>query len=206
MAEGSHFIQKEKEILHLFSNDDETALSMLYDQYAGALLGIIRRRINDVHLAEEVLQDTFFKIWKNIASYDPAKGSLFSWMARIAQNTAIDKMRGAHQKRSLKTDYGGSVVDKDEPVEIHPLDGMQVDQLLARLDEKHRIILEYLYQRDFTQKELSDELQIPLGTVKTRARNALLELRGLLKNELKLWTFFPIIIQIGEWVVTWLKR
>ena len=66
--------------------------------------------------------------------------------------------------------------------------------------------MEYLYQRDFTQKELSDELQIPLGTVKTRARNALLQLRGLLKNELKLWTLLPAIMHVGQWLITWLKR
>ena len=206
MAEGAGFIRKEQEILHLFTKDDEGAISMLYDRYAGSLLEIIRRRIGDAQLAEEILQDTFFKIWKNISSYDPEKGSLFSWMARIAQNTAIDKMRSAAQKRMHKTDYDDSFVDKDEKVEMHPLDGLQIDQLLSRLDDKHRIVLEYLYQRDFTQKELSDELQIPLGTVKTRARNALLQLRGLLKNELKLWTLLPAIMHVGQWVITWLKR
>lgn len=206
MAEGAEFIRKEQEILHLFTKDDEGAISMLYDRYAGSLLEIIRRRIGDAQLAEEILQDTFFKIWKNISSYDPEKGSLFSWMARIAQNTAIDKMRSAAQKRMHKTDYDDSFVDKDEKVEMHPLDGLQIDQLLSRLDDKHRIVLEYLYQRDFTQKELSDELQIPLGTVKTRARNALLQLRGLLKNELKLWTLLPAIMHVGQWLITWLKR
>jgi len=175
---------------------DEKALASLYDQYGGALNGIIRRILNSEKLAEEVLQQTFLKIWEKIHLYDASKSTLFTWMSRIARNSAIDVTRLKSYQAHIRTDNLDLSIHNKQESKINEA-SIDTNNLLAKLDKKHNIVLDYIYLRGYSQSQVANELDIPLGTVKTRVRNALLELRVILKSEKKLLigsTSFLIIL------------
>ena len=156
---------------------DASVISQLYDDYGAALFGVVYRIVGAHDLAEQVLQDAFVKIWKNGASYDESKGRLFTWMLNIARNTAIDAVRSAgfkNQKRIVEIEKStfGMVAETIDP---HLMD---VKDIVNKLDEKYRIIVQKIYFEGYTHSDLSDELDIPIGTIKTRLRYAMGELRN----------------------------
>ena len=164
---------------------DRSALEYLYDHYSGALLGVIARILKKEELAEEVLQDAFLKIWDKIDSYDPAKGKLFTWMLNIARNQAIDKTRSKEFSKGKKTgDIENFVnrVDRSGYLE-QSVDAIGLKDVLRQLPEDQRFVIDQHYLKGYTQAEMAEEFNLPLGTVKTRMRLAMKELRNLLKIE-----------------------
>ncbi len=158
---------------------DNGGFEILYDRYSAMLFGIILRVVNDNEDAENLLQDCFVKIWKNIASYDATKGRLATWMINVARNTAIDFTRSkvfSQRKRNQSIENGitSTPAISHSPI---PTDTIGLRQIVNKLPSQHREIIEWMYFEGFTQQEISDNFEIPLGTVKTRARNALIELR-----------------------------
>lgn len=157
-------------------------MDYLYDHYSAALNGIIFRIVRDEDIAEEILQDVFIKIWDKIENYDSSKGRLFTWMLNIARNQAIDKTRSKEMNKGRKTDDIDNLVnriDRQESGEL-AVDAIGLKEILARLPTEQRFVVEYLYLKGFTQSELAEEFNIPLGTVKTRLRLAMIELRSIL--------------------------
>lgn len=147
------------------------------------MYGAIYRIIRKEEIAEEVLQDVFIKIWDKIESYDSAKGRLFTWMLNLAKNQAIDKIRSKEISRENKT--GGlenfvSGVNKGEFSE-QKIEAIGVKEILTALPEDQRFIVDQLYFKGYSQSELAEEFNIPLGTVKTRLRLAMKQLRSILK-------------------------
>ena len=161
----------------------QASLDYLYDHYSGALYGIISRIVRREELAEEVLQDVFLKIWEKIESYDPAKGKLFTWMLNLARNQAIDKTRSKEISKGRKTDDIDNLVNRIDKADhsVSSVDSIGLNEVLGRLPEVQRFIIEYLYLKGYSQSELSEEFDIPLGTVKTRLRLGMIELRSILK-------------------------
>ncbi len=155
---------------------DANALNALYDAYSGALYGVVLRIVRTPELAEQVLQDVFLKAWRNIEHYDPAKGRLFTWLVNIARNAAIDTVRSAQYRQQQKTDALDALVHNPGIQGINP-EHIGVRELVAQLEEKHRVLIELLYFQGYTQEEAAEAVGIPLGTVKTRVRQALRELR-----------------------------
>lgn len=155
-------------------------MSLLYDHYSGALFGIVIRILGDDQIAEDVLQKTMLKIWNSIESFDQAKASFFTWMSVIARNTALDQKRLKTFQDRQKTISTDEIVYR--PMTSTP-EGTNIDAaaLLSKLDANYRVVLEYAYLKGYTQQEISDTLEIPLGTVKTRLRAAI----GILREELK---------------------
>ena len=175
---------------------------MLYDHYSGSLFGLINRILGDEQLAEDALQRSMLKIWENISSYDMAKSSFFTWMSVIARNTALDQKRLKAFQAKQKTIQVDEVVYKGV---VKTPDGAKIDaaRLLAGLEENGRIVLEYAYLRGYTQQEISDLLNIPLGTVKTRLRKAISDLRGQLKHEKEYFLGSPglkNILMLLSWI------
>ncbi len=161
---------------------DRSALEYLYDHYAGALLGVISRIIKKEELAEEVLQDVFLKIWDRIDSYDVTKGKLFTWMLNIARNQAIDKTRSKEFSKDKKTgdiDNFVNRIDREDYVE-QKVEAIGIKELIKDLPEDQRFIIDQHYLKGYTQAEISEEFNLPLGTVKTRMRLAMKVLRKLL--------------------------
>jgi RNA polymerase sigma-70 factor, ECF subfamily len=160
---------------------DESGLKILYQQYADSLFGIVMRVLNSQDDAEEVLQTVFLKIWNNIESYNETKGTLFTWMAQIARNTAIDRKR----LKSFEMDNNTRSFDVSES-ELKTdaiVSGIDINTLIKDMPEKYRLLIEKMFLQGYTQQEISDDLQIPLGTVKTRLREAISQLRDQLKDE-----------------------
>lgn len=160
---------------------DHNSLSFrrLYTMHASSLLGIIMRVVPAREVAEDILQDSFVKIWKSIHLYDPDKGKLFTWMAKLARNSAIDYKRGKTFAKSIKNEDIDSVYTQVEHYHYVPdrTDSIGVRELMCVLTASQKQILDLVYFHGYTQAEVSDELQIPLGTVKSKIRLAVKELR-----------------------------
>ena len=148
-------------------------------------MGVIARILKKEELAEEVLQDVFLKIWDKIDSYDATKGKLFTWMLNIARNQAIDKTRSKEFSKGKKTgDIENFVnkVDREDYLE-QQVDAIGLKEVLKKLPEDQRFVIDHHYLKGYTQAEMAEEFNLPLGTVKTRMRLAMKELRNLLKLE-----------------------
>ena len=155
------------------------ALAYLFDHYSDAIYGIIFRILQENTIAEEVLQDAFLKFWERIDHYDATKGRLFTWMANLSRNLAIDKLRSKELKRSAKTDDISSYVSEEEGQQPK-IDQIGMSEVVKKLREEERFVVETIYFRGYTQSEVSEEFNIPLGTVKTRLRMGLISLRKML--------------------------
>jgi len=171
-------------LINRLKKKDQAALGVLYEKYSGSLLHAISKIVQPPELAEELLQDVFVKIWNKIGQYEEEKGRLFTWMVQIARNTAIDRARLKSYQKKDKTDSIELHVNKDElDFELSVIEDVGLQRVVAKMDKNHRELIDYLYFRDFTQKETSEALNIPLGTVKTRARGAITALRKALRSE-----------------------
>jgi RNA polymerase sigma-70 factor (ECF subfamily) len=151
----------------------------LYDNYSAAIYGVVLRIVKKESVAEEVVQDVFLKIWDRFSSYDPEKGRLFTWIINVARNQAIDRTRSREIIKEQKTRDIENVVSRIdyENFSEQSIDGIGVTDLLKNLVEEQRFVVEYLYLKGYTQSELAEEFDIPLGTVKTRLRLAMQHLR-----------------------------
>lgn len=173
----------EEELIALLKSKDAGAYSLLYDNYSAALFGIISKVVSAEEIAEDILQDVFVKIWKNIENYDASKGRLFTWMLNIARNTAIDYSRSKQSKMDGKLrDLENSryEVNKQSSLQSNT-DFIGVKEQVAKLKEDYRVLIDMLYFEGYTQEDAAKELNIPLGTVKTRIRAAIVKLRETLK-------------------------
>jgi RNA polymerase sigma-70 factor, ECF subfamily len=173
----------EEELVMLLQSKDQQAFSYLYDNYSAALNGVIYRMVENRELAEDILQEAFVKIWNNFASYDAGKGRLFTWMLNITRNLTIDTLRSKGYKKQAKisTDEN-SVSNFTEDSRIaERFDAMGLRKKLANLKPEQRSIIDLAYFNGYTQDEISKEMGIPLGTVKTRMRAAIIELRKMLE-------------------------
>jgi RNA polymerase sigma factor (sigma-70 family) len=161
---------------------DRSALEYLYDHYSSALYGIISRVIKKEEIAEEVLQDVFLKIWNRFDNYDASKGRLFTWMVNVARNQAIDKTRSKEIGKESKTIDIENVVSKIERQEHTEqfIEGIGLRDVLKNLTPDQKFIVEQLYFNGYSQSEVAEEFNIPLGTVKTRLRLAMQQLRTTL--------------------------
>jgi RNA polymerase sigma-70 factor (ECF subfamily) len=174
----------EGELVLLLKNEDQKAFNYLYDNYSGAIYGVIYRMVENKELAEDILQDAFIKFWNNFKNYDPLKGRLFTWMLNIARNLTIDTLRSKDYKKQHKI-YGteNSVNElSDKSRGIDRFDSLGIRKHLSYLKNDQKQIIDLAYFSGLTQDEISKELSIPLGTVKTRMRTAILELRKLLES------------------------
>ncbi len=171
-------------MVQLLLSRDGQSLAVLYERYSAALFGIIRGMIPDEELGREVLQDAFVKIWQNADKYDPTKGRLFTWMVQVTRRLAIDSIRSKQFKTEKKTEsLPDSVSNVSSLSEETVLKDVGLRRIVDQLDDQHKSIITLLYFQDYTQKEVSEELEIPLGTVKTRTRKAMERLREILRNE-----------------------
>ncbi len=169
----------EPELVLALQSKDSTVLKTLYSMYSSALYGVISRIITHTELAEDVLQETFVKIWQSAEHYDNSKGRLFTWMMNIARNLSIDKLRSKDFKNSLKNqdiENNVSFVDEQNKVTFNP-DVLGIKQLVENLKPDLQAVLDLVYYKGYTHVEAAEKLDLPLGTVKTRIRLAIIELR-----------------------------
>jgi RNA polymerase sigma-70 factor (ECF subfamily) len=170
----------EEELISKLKSQDTIVMQALYDMYSAALFGVISRLIPQTELAEDVLQETFLKIWNSAGSYDSSKGRLFTWMMNIARNLAIDKLRSKdfrNSNKNLELDNNVNVVDGQNEVTFNA-DALGVKEMVTKLKPEFNDVLNMVYFKGYTHLEAAKELNLPLGTVKTRIRMAIMELRN----------------------------
>ena len=165
----------ERHIVSLLAEKDDKAISLLYENYGDTLYGVAYKVVKDEDLAQDVLQESFIKIWKKADSYDASKAKLFTWLFRITRNTAIDKLRSLNNKTSKEVQIDVSDVYNVGVKGIDP-EHLDIQENLDKLEDKYRIVLEALFFEGMTQQEASEELDIPLGTIKSRLKIGLREL------------------------------
>jgi RNA polymerase sigma-70 factor (ECF subfamily) len=161
---------------------NDQAFSYLYDNYSPALFGIISQIVPDKEMAADVLQEVFINIWKKIGSYDETKGRLFTWMLNIARHAAIDQVRSKQYQNRLKNQPLPETVSRiPANTVVDPVvTDIGLKKVVNNLKEEYRQLIELSYFQGFTQEEISKILSLPLGTVKTRIRSALMQLRTLI--------------------------
>ena len=175
----------EKHIVELLQERNDKAISLLYEHYGDTLYGVAKKVVRDEELAQDVLQESFVKIWKKSDSYDATKAKLFTWLFRITRNTAIDKLRSVNTKSDKEIQIDVSDVYNLGVESIRP-EFMDVRENLDKIEDKYQIVLEALFFQGMTQQEASDELNIPLGTIKSRLKIGLRELKKIYGSSMML--------------------
>lgn len=170
----------EQELVILLQQRSEKAFSYLYDNYSGALYGIINGIIADKDLANDVLQNVFVNIWRKIELYDASKGRLFTWMLNIARNASIDELRSKGYKEAQKNRPIEDGAELATAVTHPTVADVGLKKVLGKLKGDVRVLIDMSYFQGFTHEEISKALNIPLGTVKTRIRTALIQLRTMI--------------------------
>jgi len=166
-------------LLKALKEGDKAALSSLYDKYSPALFGVIIRICRKKDLAEDILQETFLKIWEKSDAYDPEKGKFYTWAYRIARNNAINALRNRGyliQNEDLSV-YKERADDEQEEFEFEKLDGS-----LSKLEQHHQKAIQLIYYQGLTHREAHKVMDVPLGTFKSYVRQALRELRLSMDN------------------------
>jgi RNA polymerase sigma factor (sigma-70 family) len=167
----------EEELVAALKRNERTAFEFLYDHYSGALYNIISKTLRDEETAADVLQESFLKIWKNIASYNPEKGRLFTWIINIARNGAIDAVRMEGRKPTMDDIDDKAALDERDISEDTQAISSDMKAIVDLLRPERKILIDMAYFQGYTHEEISEELSIPLGTVKSRIRTALQELK-----------------------------
>jgi len=173
----------QEELLPLLLNKEEKGFTLLYDMYSKSLFSVISNLISNRDDAEDVLQEVFVKIWKNIDSYNESKGRLYTWMLNIARNTSIDKLRSKgfnNSQKNLSSDNFVHLLDDSNKL-VNRIDTIGIREFVEKLKPKCIKLVDLLFFKGFTQQEVSEELSIPLGTVKTQNRTCMNDLRNFLK-------------------------
>ena len=169
----------EEELILALRRREKIAAEALYDMYSASLYGVIARIVIDTDTAEDVLQDTFVKIWNSFSSYSADKGRLFTWMVNIARNLSIDKIRSKDFKNQNKNQELENNVDfiDEQRNSVYKPELMGLKDLVEKLKPEQKSILDLVYFKGYTHVEAADELGVPLGTIKTRLRMAIVQLR-----------------------------
>ena len=170
---------EEHELVASLRSKGEDAFSYLYEHYSGALFGVIKQIVGDAELSNDVLQETFVNIWRRMESYDETKGRLFTWMLNIARNAAIDKIRSkGFQQSQRQIPLDGETI---QPSVRPGIDDYGLKRLILKLKDEQRLLIDLSYFQGYTHEQIATALHIPLGTVKTRIRSALTQLRALMQ-------------------------
>jgi RNA polymerase sigma-70 factor (ECF subfamily) len=178
----------ELELMKRIKARDEEALAELYDLYNRLLYGMIISIVKKREEAEDVLQEVFIKVWEKASTFNEERGNVYSWLVTLTRNKAIDRIRSKDYKTQKKATH-----DVDAPeffLEGNMFDPLEttifsdrtelVKKALGEIPESQSEVLKIAYYRGLTQREISEQLDIPLGTVKTRMRQGMIKLKDIL--------------------------
>ena len=165
---------------------DVQALEALYDRYSRVLYSLALKMLADPDAAEEIVQETFLKLWQRPESYIPERGRLLSWLLGITHHRAVDRLRRRRLELRYSSDYriaSPSTPPPPDPEDelLATLRGEAVVRAVSALPEAQRLAVELAYVHGMTQAEIAEALREPLGTIKTRLRLAMQKLRTSLE-------------------------
>jgi len=168
----------ESELAEILASGDHKQFGIIYDHFSHSLYGIIKKIVNDEELAQDLLQETFVKVWNNASSYSDQKSRLFTWLLNIARNTCIDYLRSKQGKKDKKNHSLEKIVGiENKGVNSPNHEHIGLNKLINNLRPEYRAIIDLIYFEGFTHEEIARNLEIPLGTVKTRSRAAVQSLK-----------------------------
>ncbi|MCH7946883.1 MAG: sigma-70 family RNA polymerase sigma factor [candidate division Zixibacteria bacterium] len=189
-AESSQIAaQKDMRLFERIRQRDQRALAEMYDHRSGLVYSLAFSIVGNVSDAEEVTQEVFFKVWKNSKLFDAAKGSALAWLVTMTRRQAIDRTRSKGYKSqsrnvelSVQVDEAVSSRDYSNPTDemLLRLQSGEVKSALANLNEKHLEVINLSYYQSMSHSEIAAQLESPLGTVKSRLREAVNHLRNSL--------------------------
>ena len=168
---------------------DQEALGDLYDRHAGPVYALALRILQEPADAEDIVQEVFAQAWTQATRYDATRGAVSAWLLTVARSRAIDRLR-ARRARPDRTGIDHSPADIVDPVARPDTQFLSSEQVrvvraaLAELPLLQRVALELAYYEGLTHSEIAEQLEQPLGTVKTRIRQALLKLRDVMTETL----------------------
>ena len=182
---------EERDLMRRIAEQDEAALAALYDRYSSLLFSLTLRIVKERQEAEDLLQEVFLQVWEKAGSFDHNRGHLYGWLVTLTRNRSIDRIRQKQslQRRHLKLEEG---VALDEPVRQsahNPLDmvvalerASHVREAMQVIPQEQQDVIMLAYFGGYSQSEVAQILQIPLGTVKTRTRQGMRKLEQTLKE------------------------
>lgn len=183
---------RDKDLLRRIAQKDPVALSLLYDQYNRLLFGLLISILKKKTEAEDILQEVFSNIWEKADQFDPDRGTGYTWIVSLTRNKGIDRLRSKVYKEQKKQSTSLDNDDVYYPLyssENNPLEDTilsdradMVRKALQQISEKQRKVIEISYFSGLSQSEISEEYDIPLGTVKTRMRDGMMKLRDILSG------------------------
>lgn len=174
-------MEQPDDLIIAMQNGDKKAFSRLYTMYSEAIYGIIYSVVLDENIAEELLQDAFIKVWNNSKTYSVKKGRFFTWLLNIARNTAIDETRSKafkNSRKNLSTTNFVDILSSSDSLN-RKTNAIGLKKFIDALKPACIKIIDLLYFKGYTQVEASKTLEIPLGTLKTRNRTCIKDLRVL---------------------------
>lgn len=171
----------DNELVARLQRRDPQALAELYDRYGRAAYSIIVRVVRDPAIAEDLVQETFLRVWNRVHGLDAERGSLGAWLLAVARNRAIDYLRSSagRERRTLELNEAEhpSLYRDMEPDIIASDKTRRVKEAMQKLAPNHRQVMELAYFEGLSQSEMAERMGQPLGTVKTWVRTALKSLR-----------------------------
>lgn len=184
---------EDREWMEEVQSGKKASLQKLYERYKRILFGMIYKILNNREETEDLLQEIFVQAWRKSDQYEPQRGSVYSFLATMARNKAIDRTRSKAFKNRKKDDY----VLNDDEYSFHlstdnpnPEENLQlteravaVRKALASLHKKEREVLYISYFHGLSQSEIAEKIDIPLGTVKYRMRQGMIKLRDTLDQD-----------------------
>ncbi len=161
---------------------EETAFAELYDQLASLVFGVVRRVVRDPSQSEEVTQEVFVELWRQAPGFDAGRGGVRGWAGTIAHRRAVDRVRSEQSHRRRQLHHGAPQLEPPGPadVAIESLEHEEARRALTALSAVQREALELAFYDGLTHVEIAGHLGVALGTVKTRIRDGLIRLRGLM--------------------------
>ena len=178
------------DLLRAIARGDEESLATLYDRYRTILFGLLFRILNNRAEAEDILQEVFVQVWQRARDFDENRGKAFTWLVTLARSRAIARLRSlGSRSRTIEEATKESkdiIVDAIEDA-INNERGAAVQAALNELPEEQRAALLMAYFDGFSQSEIAERTNTPLGTVKTRMRTGMAKLRELLAPRVRDW-------------------
>jgi RNA polymerase sigma-70 factor (ECF subfamily) len=172
------------ELIQRAGAGDRSAFERLYGRYARTVFGLALRRLGDRGRAEDAVQETFISIWRAARTYAPERGPGAPWLYGIARNAIVDRSRVRTDTPAETPEQFSNDLGPDERAEL-AWARARVHRALVRLPEREREVVALAYWSELSQSEVAERLGIPLGTVKTRTRSALLHLAEMLDGDVR---------------------
>ncbi len=173
------FRPTEDQLVIALKNMDRGAMNSLYQMYSDSLYRVITTIVQIEEIAQDILQETFIKIWKSFGQYDPSKGKLYTWMARLARNLSIDHLRSVNYRNfSSNEDLSNLTQQIDQKFQIlfNP-EIIGVKDMIRVLNDEQKNALDLVYFKGYTQVQAAEELKISVGILRARLQSSIMVLR-----------------------------